>query len=72
MSEQPHHDQGLVDILEIYHARSVRDAVLRQLTRLRQDQSSPYHDALRHREVTSYYEAMLLHSAELLNALGDE
>jgi len=69
----PHHDQGLVDLLEIYHARQVRDAILRQLRRLgTHDPLNPFQDQVRRREMRSYYEAMLLTVAELLGGLGDE
>ena len=70
---QPHNDQGLVDLLEIYHARQVRDQLLEQLKRLRvHDPLNPFQDELRRRETQSYYEAMLLTVAELLSNLGDE
>lgn len=69
----PHNDQGLVDLLEIYHARQVRDQILDQLRRLRvHDPLNPFQDEIRRREVQSYYEAMLLTVAELLGGLGDE
>lgn len=69
----PYNDQGLVDLLEIYHARALRDQILEQLRRLRQhDPSNPFHDAARRRESRSYYEAMLLTVAELLGTLGDD
>jgi len=70
---QPHNDQGLVDLLEIYHARQVRDQILEQLKRLRvHDPLNPFQDEIRRRETQSYYEAMLLTVAELLSNLGDE
>jgi len=70
---QPHNDQGLVDLLEIYHARQVRDQLLEQLRRLRaHDPLNPFQDEIRRRETQSYYEAMLLTVAELLSNLGDE
>jgi hypothetical protein len=69
----PYNDQGLVDLLEIYHARQVRDQLLEQLRRLRvHDPSNPFHDPARRDETRSYYEAMLLTVAELLGGLGDE
>lgn len=69
----PHNDQGLVDLLEIYHARQVRDVILDQLRRLRvHDPLNPFQDEMRRREMQSYYEAMLLTVAELLGGLGDE
>lgn len=69
----PHNDQGLVDLLEIYHARQVRDLILGQLRRLRvHDPLNPFQDEVRRREMQSYYEAMLLTVAELLGGLGDD
>ncbi len=69
----PHNDQGLVDLLEIYHARQVRDLILGQLRRLRvHDPLNPFQDENRRRELQSYYEAMLLTVAELLGGLGDD
>ncbi|MAT85154.1 MAG: hypothetical protein CMQ43_08815 [Gammaproteobacteria bacterium] len=70
---QPHNDQGLVDLLEIYHARQLRDQLLEQLRRLRvHDPLNPFQDEARRRETCSYYESMLLTVAELLDGLGDE
>jgi hypothetical protein len=69
----PSNDQGLVDLLEIYHARQVRDQLLGQLRRLRShDPSNPYQSPARRCEARSHYEAMLLVVAELLGGLGDE
>ncbi len=68
-----HNDQGLVDLLEIYHARQVRDQILQQLRRLRvHDPLNPFQDEARRREMQSYYEAMLLTVADLLGGLGDD
>ena len=68
-----HNEQGLVDLLEIYHARQVRDQILEQLRRLRaHDPLNPFQDEARRRELRSYYEAMLLTVAELLGGLGDD
>jgi hypothetical protein len=69
----PHNDQGLVDLLEIYHARKVRDQILEQLRRLRvRDPLNPFQDQIRRGEMQSYYEAMLVTVAELLGGLGDD
>jgi hypothetical protein len=69
----PHNDQRLVDLLEIYHARQVRDVLISQLRRLRaEDPLNPFLDEARRRETRSHYEAMLLSVAELLRGLGDE
>lgn len=64
--------KGMVDILEIYHARQVRDGILAQLKRLRsQHQHLPIHEVSRHKEVVRYYEALLLTVAEMLQQMGD-
>lgn len=69
----PHNDQGLIDLLEIYHARKLRDQILGQLRRLRvRDPFNPFQDLTRRRELTSYYESMLLTCAEMLDGLGDD
>jgi hypothetical protein len=69
----PRSDQGLVDLLEIYHARQVRDQLLGQLRRLRTcDSANPYQNGARRHEARSHYEAMLLVVAELLGGLGDD
>ena len=68
--EQNHH--GLVDLLEIYHARQLRDDILAQLRRLRSGrQQLPLHEIARHKEVVRYYEALLLTVADMLQQLGD-
>ena len=65
--------EGKVDLLEIYHARQMRDEIIAQLRRLRCDAHKlPVHDAARRREVRGYYEAMLLTIAELLQTIGDD
>ena len=64
------HEQ--IDLLEIYHARGVRDHLLRDLRRLHEtEQLSSAIDEARRREVREYYESMLIASAELLYLLGD-
>ncbi len=65
--------QGLVDLLEIYHARQLRDQIVAQLRRLRtsSDQLS-LQEQSRRREVRGYYEALLLTVAELQHQMGDE
>jgi hypothetical protein len=66
-------DQGLIDLLEIYHARQLRDDILTHLRRLQLEKPlDPFHDHGRKREIRSYYEAGLLTIAELLRTLGDE
>lgn len=66
-------DQGLIDLLEIYHARKLRDDILTNLRRLRVDNpQNPFQDHTRKRDTRGYYEAMLLAAAELLRGLGDD
>lgn len=65
--------QGVIDLLEIYHARKVRDEVIGQLRRLRSEtQKLPVYDSAKRREIRSYYEALLLTVAELLHQMGDD
>ena len=66
-------EQGAIDLLEIYHARRVRDEVIGQLRRLRSEtQKLPLHDGAKRREIRGYYEALLLTVAELLHRMGDD
>ena len=64
---------GYVDLLEIYHARQLRDQIIAQLRRLRAsgDRLSLAEQTHR-REVRGYYEALLLTVAELQHLTGDE
>ena len=63
---------GMVDILEIYHARQLQQQILGQLKRLRNnDQHTPLCDLGRKREVVAYYEALLITVAEMLHQMGD-
>jgi hypothetical protein len=65
--------QGIVDLLEIYHARQLRDEIIGQLRRLRTEkQHLPIHDGAKRREIRAYYEALLLTVAELLHQMGDD
>ena len=67
------YEQGMIDILEIYHARRTRDEVLSNLRRLRTSNPlDPFQDPSRRRETRHYYEAMLLTLGELLHGLGDD
>lgn len=62
----------LVDLLEVYHARSVQSALLREIRRLRmEDNCLPGNDRLRREEISAFYESMLLTSTQLLHVLGD-
>jgi len=65
--------EGCIDLLEIYHARQMREEIRGQIRRLRKiDPVNPLADYVRRRETRSYYEAMLLAISELLKSLGDE
>ncbi len=66
------HGQGLVDLLEIYHARQVRDDLVQQLRRLRQSQQLPLCEHARRKEVRRHYEMLLSSITDLLRQLGDE
>ena len=65
-------EQGVVDLLEIFHGRQLRDQVIAQLKRLASAEAHgfPIDDAA-HRMAARYYEAMLITVAELLDELGD-
>jgi hypothetical protein len=66
------HGSGMVDLLEIYHARSLRNHLVRELTRLdSEDALPPGHDPARRAEIREFYEAMLITSGGLLYTLGD-
>lgn len=66
-------EQGMVDLLEIYHARQLQNHIVQQLRRLRKDsQHLPLDDLNRKREVVRYYEALLLTVDELLHQMGDK
>ena len=63
---------GPVDLLEIYHARSIRDAILAQLRRLYlPGEVLSLDERRRRRQIRNYYEAQLLTVVELLQELGD-
>ena len=65
--------EGFVDLLEIYHARQLRDQIIAQLRRLRASSDKlSLSDQARRREVRGYYEALLLTVAELQHHMGDE
>ena len=64
--------EGVVDLLEIYHARQMRNEIMCQLRRLRRvERGNPLADYARRRETRSDYEAMLIAAGELLKSLGD-
>ncbi len=67
----PHSQHQIVDLLEIYHARSLRDLLLREVRRLRIEEGVLGLDPQRRREVHDFYESMLITSTELLYCLGD-
>ena len=65
--------QGVVDLLEIYHARKLRDEIIGQLRRIRTNSDqTPLDDDHRRYEIRGYYEALLLTVAELLQQMGDQ
>jgi len=62
----------MIDLLEIYHARSMRNHVMRELARIDSNDSVlPGHDPARRAEIREFYEAMLMTSGGLLYTLGD-
>lgn len=63
---------GMVDLLEIYHARSLRNHLMRELARLDSlDSVPPGQDPARRAEIREFYESMLIMSGGLLYSLGD-
>lgn len=65
--------EDTVDLLEIYHARQVRDVIISQLRRLRgRAEYLPEPEQMRRQEVRGYYEALLLTVAELQHHMGDK
>lgn len=64
--------QGVVDLLEIFHARQLRDQIIAQLKRL---SNAELHGAIvadgAARKAARYYEAALITIADLLDELGD-
>ncbi|MEM9622281.1 MAG: hypothetical protein AAF993_11560 [Pseudomonadota bacterium] len=66
-----HHDA--VDLLEIYHARQMRDQIIGQLRRIRaSNEGMPINHGMHKREIRGYYEALLLTVVELLHRMGDD
>jgi len=64
--------KGMVDLLEIYHARRLRDQVIGQLKRLADAETAgQVSDARVLRHAARYYEAALVTVAALLDSLGD-
>ena len=64
--------EDVVDLLEILHARHLRDQVVVQLKRLAGAEANllvPFDGA--QRVASRYYESMLITVAELLEELGD-
>jgi hypothetical protein len=67
----PHPNQ-MIDLLEIYHARSLRDRLRKELVRLDSDDGVlPGTDPERRAEIREVYETMLAMSDGLLFLLGD-
>ncbi len=68
----PRDQQSMVDLLEIYHARSLRNHLMRELARLDCDDAlPPGYDPARRAETREFYESMLITSGGLLYSLGD-
>ncbi|MBV1905385.1 MAG: hypothetical protein KUG75_04855 [Pseudomonadales bacterium] len=66
-----HHKYELVDLLEIFHARSLRNQLISELRRLSDEEYClPGTDLGKREEIRSYYESMLIVNAELLQNLG--
>ena len=66
------HQQGLADLLEIYHARQIEEQILAHLRRLQCDsQQLQLSDLGRKKEVIRHYEGMLVSVSELLYRVGD-
>ena len=62
----------MVDLLEVYHARTLHSALIREVRRLRaEEQCLPGSDRLRREEISAFYESMLMTSTQLLQVLGD-
>jgi hypothetical protein len=64
--------ESVVDLLEIYHARRLRDQIIAQLKRIASAEvhGFPIDEAV-HRKAARYYEAALITVADLLEELGD-
>ncbi len=61
------------DLLEIYHARQIRDSLVSQLKRLRASCDEISMDSrVKRQAISGYYKALLLTTAELLQELGDD
>ena len=63
----------MIDLLEIYHARALRDRLRREIARLDSEEGVlPGTDPQRRAEVREFYAAMLATSNGLLFSLGDD
>jgi hypothetical protein len=68
----PLHPNQMVDLLEIFHARSLRDRLRKELRRLDSDDGMfPGTDSERRAEVRDFYATMLAMSESLLFSVGD-
>ena len=75
-SEQSSYDGAgpgnIVDLLEIFHGRQLKEQILVQLRRLNdENQQLPLQMIAKRREVVRYYEALLLTVVDMLHQLGD-
>ena len=65
-------EQGVIDLLEIFHARQLRDQIIAQLKRIANAEvNGAIVDDGVARKAARYYEAALITIAELLDELGD-
>ena len=65
-------EHGLVDLLEIYHARQMQRQIMNQLQRLQsEDHQVPLSEVAFKCEVVAYYETLLITVAEMLHQMGD-
>jgi len=67
-----HRNEHVVDLLEIFHGRQLRDQIVAQLQRLTAaDAGNPGVRSGPQLRASRYYEAMLITVSELLDDLGD-
>jgi hypothetical protein len=66
------HSPEPIDLIEIYHARQLRNLITEQLRRLAHDDGvATMLDHERRHEVREHYTALLIGTDELLRNLGD-
>ncbi len=68
-----YHQHQTIDLLEIYHARTLRELLMRQIQRLSYDDTwVPGFDPSRRQDLRDQYAGMLGAAEELLRNLGDD